>query len=129
MFTNGKKKIKNIGIIFHLFYLATYMDSRIKVKGIENILNIIATCMNQPSEPEGKAYEQLNTLYKYYETKYDSVSSSAITPCAFGNYSFFMQLAKGKRQVGPSSRCNLSKYLDTDYFSYYPLMKSKILIL
>ena len=123
MFTNGKKKIKNIGIIFHLFYLATCMDSRIKVKGIENILNIIATCMNQPSEPEGKAYEQLNTLYKYYE------NNIYITPCAFGNYSFFMQLAKGKRQVGPSSRCNLSKYLDTDYFSYYPLMKSKILIL
>ena len=29
-----------------------------------------------------------------------------------------MQLAKGKRQVGPSSRCDLSKYLDTDYRSY-----------
>ena len=29
-----------------------------------------------------------------------------------------MQLAKGKRQVDPSSRCNLSKYLDTDYCSH-----------
>ena len=29
-----------------------------------------------------------------------------------------MQLAKGKRQIGPSSRSDLSKYLDTDYCSY-----------
>ena len=29
-----------------------------------------------------------------------------------------MQLAKEKQQVGPSSRCDLSKYLDTDYRSY-----------
>ena len=29
-----------------------------------------------------------------------------------------MQLAKEKQQVGPSSRCDLSKYLDTGYCSY-----------
>ena len=74
--------------------------------------------MNQPSEPDGKRYEQLNNLYKYYENKYGSVSSSTITPSTFGNDPFFIQLAKGKWQVGPSSRCDLSKYLDTDYYSY-----------
>ena len=74
--------------------------------------------MNQPSEPDGKIYEQLNNLYKYYENKYGNVSSSTITPSTFGNDPFFIQLAKGKRQVGPSSRCDLSKYLDTDYRSY-----------
>ena len=39
------------------------MDPRVKVEGIENIL-FIATCMNQPSELDGKIYEQLNNLYK-----------------------------------------------------------------
>ena len=34
---------------------------------------------------------------------------------------FFIQLAKGKQQVGPSSRCDLLKYLDTDYCSYLSL--------
>ena len=29
-----------------------------------------------------------------------------------------MQLVKGKRKIGPSSRSNLSKYLDTYYCSY-----------
>ena len=29
-----------------------------------------------------------------------------------------MQLSKEKRQVGLSSRCDLSKYLDTNYCSY-----------
>ena len=29
-----------------------------------------------------------------------------------------MQLAKGKWQVDPSSRCDFSKYLDTDYCSH-----------
>ena len=41
--------------------------------------------MNQPSEPDGKIYEQLNNLYKYYENKYDNVSLSTITPSIFGN--------------------------------------------
>ena len=87
--------------------------------------------MNQPSEPDGKIYEQLNNLYKYYENKYGNVSSSTIISSTFGNDPFFIQLAKGKWQVGPSSRCDLLKYLDTDYCSYlsYPLMKYKILIL
>ena len=67
--------------------------------------------MNQPHEPEGHIYEQLNILYKYYQNKYDSAST-------FGNDPFFMQLAKGKRQIGPSSRSALSKYLYTDYCSY-----------
>ena len=101
-----------------LYCLAACMDPRVKVEGVENILNFITTCMNQPSEPEGKIYEQLNNLYKYYENKYGSASSSTITPSTFGNDSFFIQLAKGKQQVGPSSRCDLSKYLDTDYCSY-----------
>ena len=101
-----------------LYCLTDYMDPRAKVEGVENILNFIATSMNQPSKPKCKIYEQLNNLYKYYENKYGSASSSTITPSTFGNDSFFMQLAKGKRQVGPSSRCDLSKYLDTDYRSY-----------
>ena len=63
-------------------------------------------------------YEQLNNLYKYYENKYDSVSLSTITPSVFGNDSFYMQLAKRKRQVDSSSRCDISKYLNTDYCSY-----------
>ena len=36
-----------------------------------------------------------------------------------------MQLAKGKRQIGPSSRFDLSKYLDTDYCSYLSLNQMK----
>ena len=101
-----------------LYCLAAYMDPRVKVEGVENILNFIAICMNQPSEPEGKIYKQLNNLYKYFENKYGIVSSNTITPSRFGNYPFFIQLAEGKRQVGPSSRCDLSQYLDTDYYSY-----------
>ena len=34
------------------------MDPRVKVEGVENILNYIAICMNQPSEPEGKIYNK-----------------------------------------------------------------------
>ena len=105
-------------IIPSLYCLATCMDPRVKAEGVENVLNYIAICMNQPSEPEGKIYEQLNNLYKYYENKYGNVSSSTIISSTFGNDPFFIQLAKGKRQVGPSSRCDLSKYLDTDYYSY-----------
>ena len=80
-----------------LYCLAACMDSRVKVEGVENILNFIAICMNQPSELEGKKYEQLNNLYKYYENKYGSVSSRTITPSTFGNDPFFIQLAKEKR--------------------------------
>ena len=94
------------------------MDPRVKVEGVENILNFIVIYVNQPSKPEGKIYEQLNNLYKYYENKNGNVSSSTITPSTFGNDPFFIQLAKGKRQVGSSSRCDLLKYLDTDYCSY-----------
>ena len=32
------------------------MDLRVKVEGVENILNYIAICMNQPPEPDGKIY-------------------------------------------------------------------------
>ena len=70
-------------------------------------------------------YEQLNNLYKYYENKYDSVSLSTITPSVFGNDSFYMQLAKRKRQVDSSSRCDISKYLNTDYCSYLSLNEVK----
>ena len=101
-----------------LFSLAACMDPRVKVEGVENILNYIACCMNQPHEPEGHIYEQLNNLYKYYQNKYDSASSNVTTSSTFGNDPFFMQLAKGKRQIGPSSRYDLSKYLDTNYCSY-----------
>ena len=90
-----------------LYCLAASMDPRVKVEGVKNILNFIVICMNQPFELESKIYKQLNNLYKYYENKYGSASSSTITPSAFGNDSFFMQLDKGKQQVGPSSRCDL----------------------
>ena len=113
-----KNYLKYWKTILSLYCLAACMDPRVKVEGVENILNFITTCMNQPSEPKGKIYEQLNNLYKYYENTYGSASSSTITPSTFGNDSFFIQLAKGKQQVGPSSRCDLSKYLDTDYCSY-----------
>ena len=73
------------------------MDLRVKVKSVGNILNFIATYVNQPSKPKSKVYKQLKTLYKYYETKYDSVSSSAITPCAFRNNSLFMQVVRRNR--------------------------------
>ena len=101
-----------------LFSLAACMDPRVKVEGVENILNYIACCMNQPHEPEGRIYEQLNNLYKYYQNKYDSASSNVTTSSTFENDPFFMQLVKGKRQIGLSSRSDLSKYLDTDYCSY-----------
>ena len=61
------------------------MDPRIKVESVQNILNFIAICMNQQSKPKGKIYKQLNNLYKCYENKYGSVSSSTITPSIFGN--------------------------------------------
>ena len=69
------------------------MDLRVKVEGVENILNYIAICMNQPSKPEGKIYEQLNNLYKYYENKYGNVSSSTITSSIFGNDLFFYTIS------------------------------------
>ena len=94
------------------------MDPMVKVEGVENILNFIAECMNQPPKPEGLVYEQLSTIYKYYESKYGSASSSTTTSFTFGNDPFFMQLAKGKQQVGSSSMSDLLKYLDTDYLSY-----------
>ena len=72
------------------------MDPRVKVESVKNILNYIACCMNQPPEPEGYIYEQLNNLYKYYQNKYDSVSSTITTSSTFGNDPFFKQLAKGK---------------------------------
>ena len=94
------------------------MDPRIKVETVENTLNFIAICMNQQSKPKGKIYKQLNNLYKCYENKYGSVSSITVSSSAFGNDPFFIQLAKGKQQVSPWSRCDLSKYLDTNYCSY-----------
>ena len=69
------------------------MDPRVKAEGVENVLNYIAICMNQPSEPEGKIYEQLNNLYKYYENKYGNVSSSTITSSIFGNDLFFYTIS------------------------------------
>ena len=54
---------------------------------------------------------------KDYESKYGSASSSTTTSFTFGNDPFFMQLAKGKQQVGSSSN-DLLKYLDTNYLSY-----------
>ena len=38
---------------------------------------------------------------------------------------FLMQLAKGKPHIGPSSKCDLSKYLDTVYYSYISHNKIK----
>ena len=99
------------------------MDPKVKVEGVENILNFIVICMNQPFKLDGKIYKQLNNVDKYYENKYGSVSSSTINSSTFGNDSFFIQLAKGKRQVGSSSRCDISKYLDIDYYSYISLNK------
>ena len=72
------------------------MDPRVKVQGVENILNYIACCMNQRSELEGHLYEQLNNLYKYYQNKYDSASSNVTISSTFGNNPLFKQLAKGK---------------------------------
>ena len=57
MCTNGKKKLKYWKTIPSLYCLVAYMDPRVKVEGVENILNFIAICMNQPYEPEGKIYE------------------------------------------------------------------------
>ena len=101
-----------------LFCLAACMDPRVKVEGVENILNFIAECMNQPPKPKGLVNEQLSTIYKYYESKYGSASSSTTTSFTFENDPFFMQLAKGKQQVVSSSMYDLVKYLDTDYLSY-----------
>ena len=77
--------------------------------------------MNQPPEPKGHIYEHLNNLYRYYKDKYDSASSNATTSSTVGKDPLFTQLAKGKRQIGPSSRFDLSKYLDTNYCSYLSL--------
>ena len=85
-----KKKLKYWKTIPSLYCLAACMDPRVKVEGVENILNYIVICMNQPSELEGKIYEQLNNLYKYYENKYGNVSSSTITSYTFGNDPFFL---------------------------------------
>ena len=118
MCTNGNFFLKYWKTISPLYCLVASMDPRVKVEGVKNILNFIVICMNQPFELEGKIYQQLNNLYKYYENKYGSVSSSTTNSSTFGNDSFFIQLAKGKRQVGSSSRCDISKYLDIDYCSY-----------
>ena len=79
-----------------LFCLAACMDPRVKVEGVENILNFIAECMNQPSKPEGLVYEQLSIIYKYYES---SAYSSTTTSFTFGNDPFFMQLAKESNKL------------------------------
>ena len=68
--------------------------------------------MNQPPKPVDLVYEQLSTIYKYYESKYGSASSSSTTSFTFGYDPFFMQL------VSSSSMFDLSKYLDIDYLSY-----------
>ena len=76
------------------------MDARVKVEGVEIFLNYIACCMNQPPKLEGHIYQQLNNIYKYYQNKYDGVSSNATTSSTFRNDNFFTQLAKGKQQIG-----------------------------
>ena len=52
-----EKKLKDWKTVPSLYCLAACMDPRVKVEGVENILNFITTCMNQPSEPKGKIYE------------------------------------------------------------------------
>ena len=52
-----EKKLKYWKTIPPLFCLIACMDPRVKVEGVENILNFIVTCMNQPSNLEGKIYE------------------------------------------------------------------------
>ena len=69
-----KNYLKYWKTILSLYCLAACMDPRVKVEGVENILNFITTCMNQPSKPKGKIYKQLNNLYKYYESKYGNIS-------------------------------------------------------
>ena len=64
------------------------MDPRVKVESVENMLNYIACCMNLPPEPEGHIYEQLNNLYKYYQNKYDSTSSTTTISSTFRNDHF-----------------------------------------
>ena len=71
-----------------LFSLVACMDPRIKVEGVENILNYIPCCMNQPPRPKGHIYGQLNNLCKYYQNKYDSASSNATTSSTFENDPF-----------------------------------------
>ena len=61
MCKNGKIKLKYKKTISLLFCLVAYINPRVKVEGVENILNFIATCMNQPFKLEGKIYEQLTT--------------------------------------------------------------------
>ena len=61
---------------------------------IHFINNPLLYTINNSTSPY--RFVQLNNLHKYYENKYGSVSSSTITAFAFGNDSFFMQLAKGK---------------------------------
>ena len=125
MCTNGKLFFffEILEDYFITLLLSCLLDPRVRVEGVENVLNFITICMNQPFEPEGTIYEQLNNVYKYYENKYGSVFSSTITPSTFRNDQFFIQLAKGKRQVSPSSRCDISKYFDIDYYSYISLNK------
>ena len=41
-----------------LFSLTACMDTRVKVEGVEYILNYIACCMNQPLELDNHIYEQ-----------------------------------------------------------------------
>ena len=112
------KNFKYWKTILTLYCLVAYIDPRVKVEGIENILDFIATYMNKLFELKGMIYKQLNNLYKYCENKNGNGSLIAMTSSAFENNLFFMQLDKGKRQVCPSSKCDLSKYLDIDYCSY-----------
>ena len=112
------KNFKYWKTILTLYCLVAYIDPRVKVEGIENILDFIATYMNKLFELKGMIYKQLNNLYKYCENKNGNASLIAITSSTFENNIFFMQLDKGKRQVCPSSKCDLSKYLDIDYCSY-----------
>ena len=65
--------------------------------------------MNQSLEPKGHIYEQLNIIVPLQMLQLHIHLEMII---------FFKQLAKGKQQIGPSSRSDLSKYLDTDYCSY-----------
>ena len=119
------KILKYWKTIPQLFSLVVCMDPRVEVEGVENILNYTACCMSQPPKLEGHIYEQLNNLYKYYQNKYDSVLQMLQLHLHLEMILFFKQLAKRKRQIGPSSRSDLSKYLDTDYCSYLSLNEIK----
>ena len=63
MCTNGNFFfLKYWKTISSLYCLATCMNPRVKVEGAENILNYVAICMNQPSEPEGKIYGLIKVM-------------------------------------------------------------------